>query len=566
MIIGMMLLWHGYVQWPFGSDNTVPRTPLFVLLIITTLLLLAGIHSTYPSKPRWLNASFIAMASLLTLTAMAMLQGIALSSEILLTLVLVTGIACCLIYLITGSKHSINTHSVVAALMSMAQMVVLLSIAGVINLSFIESMLVLTHSLVLALLALTVKFIFSSQFASLPQTKDISSAPFNTETNSLSGNRDNTIFDAMGHELRTPMNGVLGLSELLQTTQLSKKQSEYLQTLQSSGNDLNNLINLLANAWKGETSTEMTLYNPQELISNSLSKFASLAELNQIEIISSIDAGVPHYNEGNPAIVALLLESLLGHAFQYIAQNDIVLKVRSATINGRQIICELHLEPASAELHSFDQTKSYKDYKNSTGMNLTLFLALQQYSSASSSPPLFSSNMKHFRFAIDHDVQTDLRHESFENPTFHALQPLKVLIVDDNSTCRRVLAEQCSLLGLNCMEAESGHEALAMVRNELHLKRQLDCIILDQNMPGMKGIHLLERLDEELSETEMPPVIMLSGTSNPPDHEQAQQLGIQSILTKPVTRFTLQKALATSIGKTRQPSTHGQKRKTAEPA
>ncbi|WP_354010570.1 response regulator [Endozoicomonas lisbonensis] len=572
-IISIMLLWHGYVQWPFSTSDAVPRTPLSILLLIATLLLVSGIRHSYESRTRLLNGYFTSIVSILILTGASILQGVALSSEVLLTLILGIGISCCLTYLISRSRHPVGANTLVAAIMAIAQLVALLSISGAVSLNFIETTLVLAHCLAISMIILTCEPLLRHPFPRHPFRRHYDTAhnvgklSAGSTMTKPARSIDFTVFDAMGHELRTPLNGVLGLSELLQTTQLSQKQSEYLYTLQSSGNDLNNLVNLLSNAWQENSPTEMTLYNPQELISNSLSKFSHQAEQSQAEIISSIDSSVPHYSEGSPAMVSLLLESILTHAFQHLEQGDIVLNVTTAGNKHQQIIFEIHLDHSHKVLSSFDQKMSYKAYRNSMGMELSLFLALQQTALGSSNIPELSDDLKRFRFAVDHSAQSHFGNKADDDRLFYSCHSLKVLIVDDNLTCRRVLAEQCSLLGLNCIEAGSGHEALAIIRNEHHLKRQFDGIILDQDMPGMKGIQLLERVAEELPEAETPSVIMLSGTSNPPDYAQAQKLGIQVILTKPVTRFTLKKALSQTIDRTKQPACKIRPQiKTTEPA
>lgn len=112
-----------------------------------------------------------------------------------------------------------------------------------------------------------------------------------------------------------------------------------------------------------------------------------------------------------------------------------------------------------------------------------------------------------------------------------------------------MLRQQCQLSGIPVIEAEDGLESLAMIRNEAYLGRAFDVIILDHHMPGLKGLQVAERINGDPGIDPMPAIIMLTGISNTPDKYQSSKLGISSILTKPVTRFTVQRALIKALNK-----------------
>ena len=97
------------------------------------------------------------------------------------------------------------------------------------------------------------------------------------------------------------------------------------------------------------------------------------------------------------------------------------------------------------------------------------------------------------------------------------------------------------------MDAEDGREALGMIRNEAYLQRPFDVVIIDHHMPGMNGLQVIERLNEGVDMEDRPAIIMLTGASNPPGRQRASRLGISTILTKPINRFTLQKALSVAL-------------------
>lgn len=140
--------------------------------------------------------------------------------------------------------------------------------------------------------------------------------------------------------------------------------------------------------------------------------------------------------------------------------------------------------------------------------------------------------------------------ERLEHPTSDLDGPLKgarVLVVDDNDTCRKVLVQQCSAWGLNVSAVPSGKEALALLRTKAHLRDYFDVVLLDQNMPGMTGMQLAAKIKEDPSLNHDILLIMLTGISNAPSKIIARNCGIKRILAKPVAGYTLKTTLADEL-------------------
>ena len=96
------------------------------------------------------------------------------------------------------------------------------------------------------------------------------------------------------------------------------------------------------------------------------------------------------------------------------------------------------------------------------------------------------------------------------------LQGTRLLIVDDNDTCRKVLVQQCSGWGLDVSAVASGKEALALLRTKAHLKEYFDVVLLDQDMPGMTGMQLASKIRRTQPLNHDILLIMLTGMSSAP--------------------------------------------------
>lgn len=131
----------------------------------------------------------------------------------------------------------------------------------------------------------------------------------------------------------------------------------------------------------------------------------------------------------------------------------------------------------------------------------------------------------------------------------YPLQDVRVLVVDDNELCRKVLQQQCSAWGMQAVTAASGREALALLRTQSHLREYFDVVLLDQQMPGMTGMQLAARINEDENLNHDLLLIMLTGLSNAPSKVIARNAGIKRVLAKPVAGYTLRATLADELSR-----------------
>ncbi|WP_095127321.1 hybrid sensor histidine kinase/response regulator [Pseudomonas sp. Irchel s3h14] len=360
----------------------------------------------------------------------------------------------------------------------------------------------------------------------------------------------------ISHEIRTPMNGVLGMTELLLGTPLSVKQRDYVQTIHSAGNELLTLINEILDISKlesGQIELDDVQFDLNALIEDCLSIFRAKAEQQNVELISFIQPQVPRVISGDPTRLRQTLLSLLENALKKTDEGEILIVValdeRSAKPrlriavqdSGEPMDAEERDALMHAELHS-------KHFLSATrlGGNLGLVIARQLI------------RLMHGEFGIKSGASQGstlwltlpLDPDRLEHPTSDLdgpLQGARVLVVDDNDTCRKVLVQQCTAWGLNVSAVASGKEALALLRTKAHLRDYFDVVLLDQNMPGMTGMQLAAKIKEDPSLNHDILLIMLTGISNAPSKIIARNSGIKRILAKPVAGYTLKTTLADEL-------------------
>jgi CheY-like chemotaxis protein/signal transduction histidine kinase len=359
----------------------------------------------------------------------------------------------------------------------------------------------------------------------------------------------------ISHEIRTPMNGVLGMAELLLGTQLSAKQRDYAQTIHSSGTELLNLINEILDISKleaGQMELDEVQFDLNALIDECLDVFRARAEQQQVELISFTQPQVPRVISGDPTRLRQALLSLLDNALKQTLEGEILLVValdtQSATPllriavqdSGRPLSDEERSALLDTELHS-------KDFLAATqlGGRLGLIIARQLIKLMGGEFGIQNSGTHGTTLWLT--LPLDAARLVQPGDLDSSLQGARLLVVDDNETCRKVLVQQCSGWGMHVSSAPSGKEALALLRTKANLREYFDAVLLDQDMPGMTGMQLAAKIKEDPSLNHDILLIMLTGLNNAPSKIISRNAGIKRILAKPVAGYTLKTTLADEL-------------------
>ncbi|AWT09121.1 hybrid sensor histidine kinase/response regulator [Stutzerimonas frequens] len=380
----------------------------------------------------------------------------------------------------------------------------------------------------------------------------VSSAELKTKADFLS---------KISHELRTPMNGVLGMSELLLGTSLSAKQRDYVQTIHSSGNELLNLINEILDISKlesGQIELDDVQFDFNALIEDCLSIFRAKAEQQKIELISFIQPQLPQVVAGDPTRLRQTLLNLLENAFKQTEEGEVLL---IAAIDGPMDAPRLRItvQDSGRPLEAYERDAllnaavDSQDFLAATrhGGRLGLIIARQLVQLMGGDFGIQTGSNQGNTLWISLPLAGEGLAQSnadLDGP----LRGTRLLIVDDNDTCRKVLVQQCSSWGLEVSAVASGKEALALLRTKAHLKEYFDVVLLDQDMPGMTGMQLASKIKEDSSLNHDILLIMLTGMSSAPSKIIARNAGIKRILAKPVAGYTLKTTLADELAQRQQ--------------
>ncbi|WGL61947.1 response regulator [Pseudomonas sp. CW003PS] len=360
----------------------------------------------------------------------------------------------------------------------------------------------------------------------------------------------------ISHEIRTPMNGVLGMTELLLGTPLSARQRDYVQTIHSSGNELLTLINEILDISKlesGQIELDDVQFDLGALIEDCLDIFRAKAEQQRVELISFIQPQVPRVISGDPTRLRQALLSLLDNAFKQTDEGEILLVAALDNSDGQQRLriavqdsgTPLQAEERKALLNVELQSR---DFLSATrlGGRLGLIIARQLVRLMGGEFGIQGSGRQGTTLWLTLPLDAT-RLEQPEPDLDSPLQGARLLVVDDNDTCRKVLMQQCNAWGMQVSTVASGKEALALLRTKAHMREYFDAVLLDQDMPGMSGMQLAAKIKEDPSLNHDILLIMLTGISHAPSKVIARNAGIKRILAKPVAGYTLKTTLADEL-------------------
>ena len=365
----------------------------------------------------------------------------------------------------------------------------------------------------------------------------------------------------MSHEIRTPMNGVLGMAELLSRTELDKRQGMFVDVIVKSGNALLTIINDILDFSKidaGQLELDPAPFRLGEAIEDVATLVSARVAEKDLELIVRIDPELPQSVIGDVGRFRQVATNLIGNAVKFTERGHVLVDV-SGEREDEQVAIRVRVEdtgigiPADKLQSVFDKfaqvDSSSTRRHEGTGLGLAIASRLVELMGgeigAESTPGKGSTFWLTASFAVDHSAPA-------VTPVPIDVSGARILAIDDNAINRSILTEQFKSWGFDCAVAESGAVGLAFLERSVELGLDVDCIILDYQMPDLNGVEVARRI-KALRGCERIPVIMLTSVDQAETSRLAVECGIAAQLNKPARSSALLETIVSAMQMARTP-------------
>jgi two-component system, sensor histidine kinase and response regulator len=361
----------------------------------------------------------------------------------------------------------------------------------------------------------------------------------------------------ISHELRTPMNGIIGMTEVALDTALTPEQREYLTIVQDSADALLELLNDILDFSKieaGRWELESIDFSLRDTLEMALKTLAIRAHRKGLELAYHIPATVPDALLGDPGRLRQIVVNLIGNAIKFTEQGEVVIHVTVERHIQNEVALHFTVTDTGIGIPPDKQQLIFTPFTQAdnsmtrrfggTGLGLSISSGLVAMMDGRLWVESAVGQGSTFHFTARFGVRTDARAQPA--PAWDSRHDLPVLVVDDNATNRRILEEQLRGWGMRPTMVDGGQAALAA----LHQARQegvpFPLVLLDAHMPTMDGFSVAAQLKQSPGLTHAT-IMMLTSGGQSSDAARCRELGITSYLTKPIRQSELLHAIGTVL-------------------
>jgi len=382
--------------------------------------------------------------------------------------------------------------------------------------------------------------------------------------NADAANRAKSEFLAnMSHDIRTPMNGIIGMTRLALDTRLNSDQRNYLQNIKISADGLLGLLNDILDFSKieaGQLLMESNDFNLPAMLDNIISMMTYAAEEKGLELTRQYESSnIPQFVRGDELRLRQILVNLIGNGIKFTETGSVTLKVVSKNKEDKQL--ELHFIvidtgigiPADKQktiFSSFSQADSSTTRAfGGTGLGLTISRQLVEKMNGTIWCESFEGEKTQFHFTVLLEHGEEQKNRRSSGTKSLAVEGLTVLLVEDNVINRDITGYALANDGHRVVEAVNGLKAL-----EVFVEHDIDLILMDVQMPVMDGLtssaiirasenehdlsqfNLLPSLSDKLIQKckgRHVPIVALTANAMEGDKEKCLAAGMDNYLTKP---------------------------------